>query len=94
MSQGWENHEPAPMEFFHGHLMELFHEWRKQQPSNNEKNSVVEIDGGQLNNLIAKAKIKTYDKYPKQNLREAILKSEIFFVVARLLFSPFMKQLH
>lgn len=73
MSQGWENHEPAPIEFLHGRLMDLFHEWRRTKTDN----TTVEIDGMAFNNIIAKAKNETYAKYPKQKLQEAILKTEI-----------------
>lgn len=73
MSQGWENYEPAPIEFLHGRLMDLFHEWRKTKTDN----TTVEIDGMAFNNIIAKAKTETYAKYPKQKLKEAILKTEI-----------------
>lgn len=73
MSQGWENHEPAPIEFLHGRLMNLFHEWRRTKTDK----TTVEIDGIALNNIIAKAKIETYSKYPKQNLGQAILKTDI-----------------
>jgi len=73
MSQGWENHEPAPIEYLHGRLMDLFHEWRKTKTDN----TTVEIDGIAFNNIIAKAKNETYAKYPKQKLQEAILKTEI-----------------
>jgi len=73
MSQGWENYEPAPIEFLHGRLMDLFHEWRRTKTDN----TTVEIDGMAFNNIIAKAKTETYVKYPKQKLKEAILKTEM-----------------
>jgi hypothetical protein len=73
MSYGWENHEPAPIEFMHGRLMDLFHEWRKTKT----ENTTVEITGVELNNIIAKAKLETYAKYPKQKLQEAILKTDM-----------------
>lgn len=73
MSLGWENHEPAPIEFLHGRLMDLFHEWRRTKTDN----TTVEIDGIAFNNIIAKAKTETYAKYPKQRLQEAILKTKI-----------------
>lgn len=73
MSQGWENYEPAPIEFLHGRLMDLFHEWRRTKTDN----TTVEIDGIAFNNIIAKAKNETYAKYPKQKLQDAILKTEI-----------------
>ena len=51
MSEGWENHEPAPMEFFHGRLQKEFHKWRKQ----NTEETTIEIDvkknrGGKIGN--------------------------------------------
>ena len=73
MSTGWENVEPAPIEFMHGRLMSLFHEWRRSQT----ENIAVEIDGNDLNNIIAKAKTETYAKYHKQNLQKTIPKSEM-----------------
>lgn len=73
MSNGWENLEPAPMEFFHGRLMDLFHEWRKTKTDKIE----VVINGTELNNIIAKAKTMTYNKYPKQNLQEVIPKNKM-----------------
>lgn len=73
MSYGWENHEPAPIEFLHGRLMDLFHEWRKTKT----ENTTVEINGNDLSKIIAKAKTETYAKYPKQKLGEAILKTEM-----------------
>lgn len=73
MSLGWENHEPAPIEYFHGRLMDLFHEWRRSKT----EAITVEINGGELNNIIAKAKTETYAKYPKQNLKNPIPKKEM-----------------
>lgn len=73
MSLGWENHEPAPIEFLHGRLMYLFHEWRRTKTDN----TTVEIDGSAFSNIIAKAKNETYAKYPKQKLQKAILKTEM-----------------
>lgn len=52
MSLGWENHEPAPIEFLHCRLMDLFHEWRRTKTDN----TTVEIDGIAFNNIIAKSK--------------------------------------
>lgn len=73
MSQGWENHEPAPIEFLHGRMMDLFHEWRKTKT----ENTTVEIDGIAFNNIIAKAKTLTYEKYEKLDLKKAILKTDL-----------------
>jgi len=74
MSQGWENYEPAPLEFFHGVLMDKFHEFRTQKGN---ADTLVMITGSDLNNLIAKAKMETYRKYPKQVNQSAILKTDI-----------------
>ena len=73
MSIGWENVEPAPIEFMHGRLMDLFHEWRKSFT----EDTTIEIDGIALNNIIAQAKTETYAKYPKQNLQRNIPKIEM-----------------
>jgi len=73
MSTGWENHEPAPIEFLHGRIMDLFHEWRISKT----ENTSVEIDGSDLSKIIAKAKSETYAKYPKQGLDQQILKTEM-----------------
>ena len=62
-----------PIEFLHGRLMDLFHEWRKTKT----ENTTVSISGVELNNIIAKAKKETYAKYPKQKLQEAILKTDM-----------------
>ena len=73
MSQGWDDHEPAPCEFFHGRIMDEFHKWRKEHTDE----GVVPMDGITLNNIIARAKTLTYEKYPKQNLKQAILKTDM-----------------
>lgn len=73
MSTGWENHEPAPIEFLHGRIMDLFHEWRISKT----ENTSVEIDGSDLSKIIAKAKLETYAKYSKQGLDQPILKTKI-----------------
>jgi hypothetical protein len=75
MGYGWENHEPAPLEFFHGKLMDAFHELRLQKGDNPEK--TLTIGGIEFGNMIAKIKMETYKKYPKQVSEKAILKSEI-----------------
>jgi len=73
MSQGWENNEPAPIEFLHGRLLDLFHQFRRSKTDDTK----VEITGTDLNNLIAQAKKDTFDKYQKQNLQMPIPKSEM-----------------
>jgi hypothetical protein len=75
MSYGWENHEPAPLEYFHGKLMDYFHELRCSKVDQHER--YVSVDGIEINNIIAKAKIETYKKYPKQVSNNPILKSEL-----------------
>lgn len=72
-TEAWENLEPAPMEYFHGKLMDYFHERRKM----NGQNVFILMDGIDLNNIIARAKLDTYEKYPKQNLSRAIPKTEM-----------------
>jgi hypothetical protein len=75
MAYGWENHEPAPLEFFHGKLMDSFHELRLQKGDNLDK--TLTLDGIEFGNMIAKIKKETYRKYPKQVSELAIPKSEI-----------------
>jgi len=72
-TESWENLESAPMEYFHGKLMDYFHEWRNRMGSDTK----ITIDGSILNNIITTAKMDTYAKYPKQNLSRAIPKSEM-----------------
>jgi len=73
MSTGWENHESAPIEYFHGKLMDYFHEWRVSQTDD----ITIPINGSDLSKIIAKAKTDTYAKYPKQVSSKPILKSEM-----------------
>lgn len=75
MSEGWENHEPAPLEFFHGKLMDAFHKLRLEKGDNPDK--TLTLDGIEFGNIIAKIKMETYKKYPKQVSQKAIPKSEI-----------------
>lgn len=75
MSTGWENHEPAPIEFLHGKLHDYFHEFRRKKVG--QENHEVLMNGSDLARIIAKAKIETYAKYPKQVNDKAILKSEL-----------------
>lgn len=73
MSTGWENLEPAPMEYFHGRLMDFFHEWRKTKTDDFD----VLISGNELNNIVAKAKTQTYEKYKALDLRKPIPKADL-----------------
>jgi hypothetical protein len=75
MSTGWENHEPAPLEYFHGKLMDAFHELRIKKGDNSDLN--LTLNGMEMNNLIAAIKMETYKKYPKQVNSKAILKTDI-----------------
>ena len=50
MSTGWENLEAAPLEFFHGRLQRLFHEWRVLKFG--EENTYPQINGIEFNQLI------------------------------------------
>ena len=76
MSTGWENYEPAPIEFLHGRLMDLFHEWRREKYGKDAPFE-VNIAGNELNNIIAKAKSETYKKYEKLKLKDPILKTSL-----------------
>lgn len=73
MSTGWENHEPAPLEYFHNRLHELFHEFKLSKG----KDIKVLMDGSDFHKIIAQAKTETYRKYPKQVSSKAILKTEL-----------------
>jgi hypothetical protein len=75
MSTGWENHKPAPLEYFHGELMKAFHELRLAKGDNPGK--TLTIIGSEFGNLIAKVKMETYNKYPKQVSQKAIPKNEL-----------------
>mgnify|MGYP005751799049 FL=1 len=73
MDNSWENLEPAPIEFMHGRMMELFHEWRRARTSDTQ----VSMNGTDFGNIIAKAKMETYEKYKALDLGKAIPKSKL-----------------
>jgi hypothetical protein len=73
MSTGWENHEPSPIEFMHGRLMDEFHKWRKERTESTE----VEINGIEFSKIVVAAKISTYEKYKVLELDKPILKSTL-----------------
>lgn len=76
MDNSWKNFEPAPLEYFHGRLMDAFHELRIERVGKN--NTVIKISGSDLSNLIAKCKLMTYKKYPKSVLtQDAVPKSKM-----------------
>ncbi len=66
MDNSWDKYDPAPIEFLHGQLMELFHEYRRS--SVGQEAISVCLDGGTLGNLIARAKQLTYEKYPGESM--------------------------
>lgn len=63
MEQGWKDKKPAPLEYFHGELMEIFHAYRKSK-TGDPGDEYVEINGKTLNSIIAQAKVLTYSEYP------------------------------
>lgn len=75
MDKSWDKFEPAPLEFFHGALMDEFHILRIQKGDNEHK--TLTINGSEFGNLIAKVKLMTYEKYSKQNLGKPIPKTEM-----------------
>jgi cobalamin biosynthesis Co2+ chelatase CbiK len=75
MSTGWENHEPSPIEFMHGRLMDEFHKWRKEQ--NEPADINVIINGIEFSKIVAAAKLATYEKYKALGLDKPVLKSKL-----------------
>lgn len=73
MSTGWELHEPSPIEFMHGQLLDEFHKWRKTKTNN--INTI--INGSDFNAIVVKAKLATYEKYKALKLDKAILKTDL-----------------
>lgn len=71
---GWDNFEPAPLEFFHGRLSDLFHEFRLSKTDSTE----VLINGTDLAKMIAKAKKATKEKYPEHILPQNPIPKENF----------------
>jgi hypothetical protein len=61
MDNSWDNYDPAPIEFLHGELMNLFHQHRNEAHAGR---LTIPMDGITLGNLIALAKKTTYAKYP------------------------------
>ena len=75
MSTGWENHEPSPIEFMHGRLMDEFHKWRKEQGEPADINVI--INGIEFAKIVVAAKLATYEKYKVLGLDKPILKSKL-----------------
>ena len=57
MSKEWENHEPSPIEFMHGRLMDEFHKWRIARTESIN----VKINGMEFNRITCAAKPNTYN---------------------------------
>lgn len=75
LAESWKNHEPAPIEFFHGKIMDAFHELRRSKGDNAEHS--ITMNGLEMNNLIARIKTETYKKYPNHVSNQAIPKTEL-----------------
>jgi hypothetical protein len=73
MNDSWKDHEPSPIEFMHGKLMDEFHKWRKERTWSIE----VEINGSEFAKIVVAAKLATYEKYKKLGLDKPVLKSEL-----------------
>jgi hypothetical protein len=73
MSTGWENHEPSPIEFMHGRLMDEFHKWRKERTESVD----VEINGSEFAKIVVAAKLATYEKYKVLGLDKPVLKTTL-----------------
>lgn len=73
LMKSWEGYEPAPIEYLHSRMHELFHEFRNGKTNGKD----VLIDGIQFNKIIAKAKTDTYEKYKKLDLKRTIRKTEL-----------------
>ena len=69
-----DNYVAAPLEFFHARMYDLFHELRRNKVG---AKTEMEINGSEFSKIIAQAKNETYEKYPNQVSRHALLKSEI-----------------
>lgn len=70
----WDNKEPSPIEFFHSELSEEFHKFRKGKT----ESVTVEINGSQFSEIVRLAKLTTYEKYQALNLREPVLKVDLW----------------
>jgi len=64
LKESWKGLKPAPIEFLHGKLMDLFHEYRR---SINKDDTYCYISGIELSNIIGMCKTLTYAEYPGQN---------------------------
>ncbi len=74
MDNSWKNHEPSPIEFMHGRLMDEFHKWRKERTDE----IIVPIDGSEFGKIVVAAKLATYEKYKVLGLNKAVLKSDLW----------------
>jgi len=83
MSQGWENLEPAPIEFLHSQLLKFFHEAREEKNKNHGFSDEWELTltGNEFNNIVARAKVATYKKYEGLGIDKPIEKSKMKVVI-------------
>lgn len=63
-----KDYKPKALEFMHGRLLEEFHNWRTSKGTNVH----IMISGTMLNDLIAKAKLATYEHYPELKQEEQV----------------------
>lgn len=75
MAEGWEDYKAAPLEFFHGRLMNAFHDLRMQKGDNPEK--TLTLDGIEFSSMVAAIKIEVYEKYPNHVSEKPILKADL-----------------
>ena len=61
--------EPSPIEFFHNSIIYEFHRFRAGE---RDDKIIVKIDGGELNDIVTKAKTATYEKYSALELDKPI----------------------
>ena len=70
LQESWKYYEPSPIEFLHARIEEEFHKFR----SNKNQGVDVVMNGIDLTNIIASAKLATYEKYEALNLKDPVKK--------------------
>jgi hypothetical protein len=75
LDESWAKLEPAPLEYFHVRLFELFHQIRMAQAE--KPPLAILLDGGVFTSIIMQAKADTYAKYPKQVNKNPVPKNEL-----------------
>lgn len=71
--ENWKDHDPSPIEFMHGRLLDEFHKYRRSQTDG----LFVKMSGNEFNKILVAAKLATYEKYKKLELNKPVLKSEL-----------------